>query len=412
MPAEDDAFREAVEAGWAEVLGYGNGLYGLSVIPMIPTLDLVRYQELGGRNRVVSRGIAEHFMLLLGAFPPLVAHVVPQLGEVAFRRRLGTMFEPMVKRYAWSALRREEMLGDGADARRDALRDEFRTVLTDAIESYDFTFGKGVGPEGVAGMLGMSADPELRERAGAAMQHIELPQTPRDITPVGITHHIRARMDDHLRNAHPARARDQRFSRSLEAPHEPEGHLSLNEFVADDERLTPEALVVELSGSSEHDRDWVGTTGAEVPDVTAHEADGVVYLYTDEMARACGVTTDQLRRWDKLGDLPAERLGDLDPSKAGTAAANWRVYPRTGEMVRRVRELAARKVARRGKMTDNEFTRASAARVLGIADKTLKRWEKSGKAQPIWRDGKPVYTEEEIHRLVPFAPPPQPDLDD
>ena len=97
MPADDGAFQDAVEVEWRKVLQYGNGLYGLSVIPMVPTLDLVRYQELGGRDKVVSRGIAEYFMLLLGAFPPLVAHVLPQLGEAAFRRRLGSCrFHPAI----------------------------------------------------------------------------------------------------------------------------------------------------------------------------------------------------------------------------------------------------------------------------------------------------------------------------
>ncbi len=244
------------------------------------------------------------------------------------------------------------------------------------------------------------------------MQQLELPQTPRDITPVGITHHIRAQMDDCLRNAHPHLAREQKFSRSIDAPSEPEGHLSLEELLADDEGLVPDALVAESSGNCEYDRDWLGASAAEVPDVVACEVDGVIYRFADEMARACGVTTDQLRRWDSLGDLPAQRLAELDPSKTGTPAANWRVYPHTGEMVRRVRQLAVDKAARRGGMSDTEFTRASAARVLGIAAKTLGRWEKSGKARPFWRDGKPIYTEEEIHRLVPFAPPPQPDLDD
>ena len=411
MPAEDDAFREAVEVGWAEVLGYGNGLYGLSVIPMIPTLDLVRYQELGGRNRVVSRGIAEYFMLLLGAFPPLVAHVVPQLGEVAFRRRLGIMFEPMVKRYAWEALQREQALGDGSDTRRVGLEEAFREVLAHALDSYDFTFGKEVGPEGVAGMLGMSADPELREQVAAAMAHLQQPQTPRDITPVGITHYVKARMDERLREAHPARPPEHGLSVSISEPTRPADDLSL-EKVLSSRKKTPDALIAGLSGDRDCDRDWLGTSAAEVPDVVACEVDGVIYRFADEMARACGVTTDQLRRWDGLGDLPAQRLADVDPSKAGTPAANWRVYPHTGETVGRVRQLAVEKAARRGKMADNEFTRAAAARVLRITAKTLGRWEKSGKAQPIWRDGKPIYTEEEIHRLVPFAPPPQPDLDD
>ena len=122
------------------------------------------------------------------------------------------------------------------------------------------------------------------------------------------------------------------------------------------------------------------------------------------MARASGVTTEQLRRWDRLGDLPAQRLGAVDPSKADTPAGNWRVYPRTQGMIERIRTLAADKAERRTGMSDQEFPRTAAARVLDVSAKSLKRWERMGVARPVWRDGRPIYTAEEIRRLAPRSP--------
>jgi len=405
LPLGNDEFQEGLESAWRATLRFGNGLFGLSVIPAISVTDLVRYQELGGRDKVVSRGIAEHFMLMLSTFPPLVQMVAPQFGDLAFRRRLSVMFAPMVKGYAWRALRREKMLGDEADARREHLRGEFEAVLRNAIESYDFTYGKTVGPEGVAGALGLSADPEMREHVEAALEHLELPQTVRDITPVEITHHIKARMEARLREAHPVPAREQQFGQSLDE--ERQASPTEREALEDDEALDVDAededgdLGPEYEAADD-DRDWLGETAAPV--VIACEADGVRYLYIDEMARRCGVSSDQLRRWDYTGDLPAQRLGDVDPASGDAGTAHWRAYPETEEMISRIRALASAKKRRRAGKAGDEFCRAEAARVLGISAKTLKRWEQSGVAQPIWRDGRPIYTADEIRRLAPISP--------
>lgn len=400
LPLQDAAFQTDLEFEWKGALCFGNGLYGLSVIPCISVTDLLRYQELGGRDPVVSRGIAEHFMLMLGTFPPLVQLLFPRFGELAFERRLLIMFEPMVKRYAGRAFRRAAMAGDAADIDRERLRGEFMSALESALDTYEFSYGKATGPEGVAGMLGLSADPEPRRRVGEALEHLQLAQTVRDITPVGIAHYVKARMDAHLREAYPVPGREKRRAVSLDAA----GHEPLARQAEVGDEAEAEGSVWD-SIRDDDDREWLGETGTEIPDVLACEVDGVKYLYADEMARVCGVTSHQLRHWDRSGDLPARRLGEVAPSPPGSPeAADWRVYPWTPEMIVTVRALAAAKAARRGGMAEGEFSRAAAARVLGVAAKTLKRWERAGIAQPQRREGKPVYIAKEIERLAPRSP--------
>ena len=58
LPDPDDAFQDAVEDEWLRALRYGCGWYGLSIVPRVSILDLIRYQNLGGRNRAVSRSIS------------------------------------------------------------------------------------------------------------------------------------------------------------------------------------------------------------------------------------------------------------------------------------------------------------------------------------------------------------------
>lgn len=401
LPDAAEALKDAVEGEWLRALRYGNGLYGLSVVPRVSILDLIRYQELHEAEPVISRSIAEYYMLLLSTFPHLVQLVAPQFGEVVTRQRLAPMFEPLVRRCAWRAVKRLRMTDGEAvpHGDRGVVEQQFRGVLVDALQGYDFLHGKTVGPAGVAGQVGTSGSPEARARLQEALAFLDLTQTPHDLTHVNVARFVQARLDDHLRTHYPVPDRNASRQQSLDAVADEGGEGTVGDQVAG-----PRSLEPGTEADADDPNDWLGTTGAQVSEVFACAVNGVRYRFTDEMARRAGVTSDQLRRWDTRGDLPAQRLGDLEPSRQDTPCADWRVYPETPEMVAAIRELADRKARRRTGMAQDEYTRTGAARILGVAPKTLERWEKDGIATPLRRGTRLVYTEEEITRLAPRSP--------
>jgi DNA-binding transcriptional MerR regulator len=132
----------------------------------------------------------------------------------------------------------------------------------------------------------------------------------------------------------------------------------------------------------------------------AYTVDGVQYLYIEEMAGHAYVSEHQLRHWDNDGTLKPLRVRDIVPGIKGKIEANRRLYPYTTEMVETIKALASRKKQRASHLGEGEYTRAEAAAVLHVSYRTLQRMEELGEARPIRPDRKPIYTQEEIHRLA------------
>lgn len=127
--------------------------------------------------------------------------------------------------------------------------------------------------------------------------------------------------------------------------------------------------------------------------------DSTRYLFVEGMADWCGVSADKLRRWDRSGELPAMRLGTPSLAHRGKESGQWRVYPKTPAMKLNVQSLVEAKRAKRNPLRRGELSRPAAAEKVGVAARTLQRWEDKGIARPKWRGGRPVYTEKEVARL-------------
>lgn len=380
LPHADNDFMNAIEDEWARALSFGNGYFGLTVVPLVSILDMVRYQQLGGRNRVISRSMVEQVILLMDTFPLPVQHVLPKFRDVALKERLLAMFHPLLGACATKAGRRLEYAGEElARVAYPRLFEEFRAVLAAAADRYSFMHGKAGTPEDAVGMLGFSASPQLRQDVAEICAEWGLDVDIAGLTHVNASYYLSECVVDHLREHYPVTRRRA---------------VSLDQPVNDDEDTT----LADLVAASE------GADSAPVLEVTiAHTVAGVQYLYRDEIAGVACVSPDQLRRWDEEGTLKALRVRDLLPNTRSKIEAERRIYPYTNEMIETIRALARRKEHRVGHLPEGEYNRAQAAAVLPVTYRTLQRWEERGKAKPIWRDGAPIYTLEEIRRLAALA---------
>ncbi len=388
LPAEDEAFQTAVEQEWNRVLTHGNGYFGLTVLPLVSIPDMVRYQQLGGRDRAVSRSMANYLAWQVDTFPAPIQLQVPKLRELGPKRWLMAMFEPLVTSCATEAKRREQWEEQIWDPKAQGrMEKQFRAVLSRAIDEYDFMYGKGDGSFGTAGGLGLESSPHLRERVDRACEALGVSWRSRDLVHISVAWYLLSRLRGHLREHYRPPARDSAQILSLDMP-----------YVNDDgETVTLKDM---LSTEGWGVDGYVANVGSNVGVLWAHEEEGVRYAYVEEMASLCGVSADQLRHWDRSGEIRALRLGDVARGLPGRVRREWRVYPYTPEMVDRIRDLARRKAGRAGQMPERSYTRQQAARALNVSAKTLQRWEKEGKARPEWQGGRAVYSSEEVWRLV------------
>ena len=100
------------------------------------------------------------------------------------------------------------------------------------------------------------------------------------------------------------------------------------------------------------------------------------------------------------GLLRADRLGEVAPAVAKGRMRGYRVYPFTPEKVGLIQRLKTARRERSLSLDKGEYRRTSAARVLGVCEDTLKRWEVKGKARPRTVGGYPIYTDDEIRRIA------------
>ena len=360
LPREEEAFKAAVEREWRAVLRYGNGFYGFTVIPRVGILDMVRYQQLGGGDDLVSWSMGNWVLWTMTAFPVPVQLVVPRFREKALKDRLKAMYEPLVHSFAWRLRKRAKaVLGSWRDVpEHEGLVGELRALLDTLIEKYYFMYGKPDAQLSSVGAIGWASSPELRERLDRQLREAGLPLSSRDVVHVGFARYAVGKFGEHLRECYPldeAESEDaEQAVGTLGEAHDEGGEV----FMADSARTRKKSDVSE---------------GVPV----ALERKGTKYLYLRQMAWAFGLQTERLRTWIRRGYLPDLRVRDIDPS-AGARLLNRRVLPWTNQMTATIERLKLEKDAARAKSAEGLYSLEEAAADLGMTVRTLYNWRERG----------------------------------
>ncbi len=357
---DDDKFKAAVEREWREVLRYGNGFYGFTVIPKVSIMDMVRYQQLGGGDDLVSWSISNWVLWTYTAFPVVVEAVVPGFGEKALKARLEAMYEPLVQSHAIEMLRRARATRDQwADVpEKEDVIGELRALLSSAVEIRD------------------QLDRQLA-KAGA-------PISSREMAHVGFARYISAKFENHLRQSYAFYGGDVEYSETetdagdlTDSDEEGAEVLGYGEDAvyprteAGGNDLTDshgEAAEVFAEESARTGR--MSDVGLEVK--VAFEKDGVEYLYRRQMALACRVTEEQLRYWHRQDYLPTPRVRDIDPGAPRTIA-NRRVYPTPQRVCCHLRSRRSGSIKSRARCTTGGLRGRSRKSGTGNACSYLRR---------------------------------------
>jgi len=379
LPDGEGEFVSAFEEEWRKVLMCGNGYHGLTIVPRVSIVDAVRYQQLQPRDKIISRSVVQYYVLVANVFPTIAQLLLPAFRQKAIAERIVEMFEPLVVRCAAQARTR---LADTDRKPLGILQEEFRAVARQAVDEYAFMHGKTGNWRDAVGMIGVSAGEGARWRIDIAAVLLGHRPISQEIVHVNASAFIAARLHQHLREYYPAPWARHQQQLSLHAQGG-EDRLSVQDFLDTDE-----------SEATHFDLD-LSASGRAV----AARKNGVEYLFVNEMAAECGVTADQLRSWDRAGELPAIRLEQVSPAHRGRVSAQWRVYPNTPQMCEQIRTMAQKKARARRGLEEGEYSRKEAARALGVHKDTLRRWERRGIAKPQWRNQRPIYTAAEIRRL-------------
>lgn len=381
LPRGRSDFKLAVERHWLEVLTYGNGYHGFTVVPRIRIEDLVRYQLLRECDHLVSWSISNWVIWSMTAYPSLVQTLYPNFGEVAFGSRLRKMYEPLVRSYATKFVKRAKLIDGRKDApKRADVEGELRALLWHAIKEYDFNYGKPDAMLSSIGAIGPESSPRWREDLDQRFREFGLPFSARDVTHVGFPRYVVGKFKEHLRESYPWH--NPEFGEADKQPGaQVEGSGEVAEVFAEETRKTGRKSDI----------------GPDIP--VALTAGGVQYLYIKQMAMACGVTVDQLRNWDRRGHLETSRMRDIDPGAPETIA-DRRVYPDTEEMLSQIRELADRKDMLQADPQEGVLSRQEAADRLGISTRTLDNWRKLGKIEAAEIDHRVFIPEDEVERVL------------
>ncbi|MGC9319931.1 MAG: hypothetical protein ACP5KN_18000, partial [Armatimonadota bacterium] len=191
LPRGKCSFRRAVQDEWRRVLAYGNGFHGFTVHPRVHIQDLVRYQQLGSGDHLVSWSISNWLIWSMTAFPSPVAAVFPEFGDKAFGKRLEQMYEPLVQSYASKLVARAKLTEDGADVpKRSDVVGELRALLSHLIREYDFSYGKPDAMLSSVGAIGPASSPEWRQDLDERFAEFDLPFRARDVVHVGFTRYV------------------------------------------------------------------------------------------------------------------------------------------------------------------------------------------------------------------------------
>lgn len=380
LPDEKEAFKTELEREWWKVLRCGNGFHGFTVVPRIRFDDLVRYQQLGGGDDLVSWSISNWLIWCMKAFPPPVQTVVPEFADKAYGDRLMQMYEPLVGRFVGKLLARFRKMGRPEDAPpRSAAADGFRAVLRQAIEDYDFMYRKADAMISSVGAIGAASSPEWRSKLDERFAQFGLPLGTRDVVHVGFTGYVVGVFEQHLREHYPLADAESEALGETAGTVVDGGGEATGVFGEESSRMRRKS-----------------DAGDGVP--IALEREGIKYLYIRQMAFACGVTVDQLRNWDRRGYLKTLRVGEVDPGAAPTVA-NWRIYPYTAEQIERIRNLAEERALPSGDPARTVLSRRQAAKRLGVSTRTLDNWCRRGKIK-CFRKGLRVFIPEtEVERI-------------
>jgi len=381
LPRGKFAFRQAVEDEWRRVLCYGNGFHGFTVFPRIFIEDLVRYQKLGGGDDLVSWSISNWVIWSMTAFPHPVQAVVPKFGEKALGERLVRMYEPLIQSFASKLLRRAAAVEGWTDVpdKEDAV-ETLRALLRKLAEEYDFMRGKPEALVSSVGAIGPESSPEWREKLDARCREFGLPFHARDLVHVGFPRYVVSKFERFLRESYPWYSAEYGDMKA-ESGAIVEGRGEVAEVFRAETRRTRTK----------------SDTGPGIP--IALEHDGVRYFYIHQAAHAFGVTRDQLRNWDRRGQLPTQRVGDVDPFASATIA-NRRIYPDTPEMREKLRELAERGELWQADPQTGVLSLKEAARRIGISSRALYDWRKEGRIAEVKEGHRVFIPEAEVERIL------------
>jgi len=386
MPRDETEFKQAVEEEWRRVLFYEDGFHGFTVVPMIHMDDLVRYQQLGGGDPLVSHSISDWVIWSMTAFPLPVQIFSTDFCDKAYGERLRKMYEPLVSSYAFKARARAKKVAyqSGADASDvpapDDLLGEFRALLRRAIDEYDFMYGKAGEVASSVGSVGFASSREWREKLQRRLDQADVSLEAHDLVHVGFSGYVVGKFREHLRRSYPS------YNYATEELDDVPGAL-----------VDGEGDVFEVFREETERTHLKSDAGTALP--LAFERNGVDYLYVRQMAFVAGVTVDQLRNWDRRGHLETMRVREIDPD-ASEDIADRRVYPYTSEMIGRIQELAERKGMLQSDPKQGVLSRAEAARRLGITPRTLDNWRKQGKVKAAEMDHRVFVAEAEVERLL------------
>ncbi len=198
---DDDALKQGVEEEWRRVLRYGNGFHGFTVYPRIRIEDLVRYQQLGGGDDLVSWSISNWVIWSMTAFPHPAQTRAPRFGERVFGDRLVRMYEPLVQSYATKIRRR--LRGSEKDQPLPPKREvaiALRALLRKLIDEYDFMHGK---PKDAVlssvGAIGSESSAGWRDELEGRFAEFGLPFRAQDVVHVGFARYVVTKFQEHLR---------------------------------------------------------------------------------------------------------------------------------------------------------------------------------------------------------------------
>ncbi len=381
---DDDALKQGVEEEWRRVLRYGNGFHGFTVYPRIRIEDLVRYQQLGGGDDLVSWSISNWVIWSMTAFPHPAQTRAPRFGERVFGDRLVRMYEPLVQSYATKIRRR--LRGSEKDQPLPPKREvaiALRALLRKLIDEYDFMHGK---PKDAVlssvGAIGSESSAGWRDELEGRFAEFGLPFRAQDVVHVGFARYVVTKFQEHLREHY--------------LWYEPDfapGLWPAPDFA--DEEAGDEAAEVSAEEQQRGSAEEEWSRGVPV----AYDRDGIDYLYVQQMAFVCHVTQEQLRNWDKRGYLPALRLRDVNPAASGPAA-DWRVYPNTEAMRAEIEALRDHKQALQAESCEGALSRKEAADLLDISERRLDQMRGAGEIAAVKEGHRVFIPEAEIERIL------------
>lgn len=375
----DGQFRLEFEEEWRRLLLFSDSFFGFRVVPRFRFDALVRYSRIRQGDRDIRGQISTYLTHQATEYPQLVQLFASNFTEVAFERRLRELYCPLVESTARDVLRNLEI--DPANAANTPAVADVEAQVWQAFDEARRTFlfhaPRANGrPLGRMGFVGTPQTAESRQLLEQSLQEHPIlvnrvPLQVHDVGEIGFAYYIRGKLRAWVTRTYPP----DRVTSEI-----------VSERLVTDESERPQRSSASLATATHPHR-------AE----TFLGADGSEYLQRRAAALFYGVTEEQLRKWDRTGELPAQRSNQvLSAPLPPPLRAAHRLYPATDEARARVQELRARKATRSTRASQDQLTRTLVAKHLGVPASTLVMWEQKGLLQPERRGNSVLYSRAQI----------------